>query len=185
MIRDPIKRTVSNYYYSRRMCLKKNRCTFIKNRTILNYTLDDCIETENEPFKCITLEYGVTSAIPFFCGQNHLCSSNENLSWAVEKAKSNIDKYYTVVGLTENIEQLLFILEKLLPNYFRNISLVYIKKRRPHINFSPRKWRKELKPNTHLILKDLLKFEYDLYNYIKKRFHEQYKQLQLINKIHE
>ena len=62
-------------------------------------TFDECIQRDYEA--CRTedhsqLQYG------FFCGSSKECQPLTKLS-VLQKAKSNVEKYYSVVGITSGI----------------------------------------------------------------------------------
>ena len=54
--------------------------------------------------------------VPYFCGQDPRCRQRN--SWAVTKAKENIEKYYAAVGLTEELPASLALFETLMPRFF-------------------------------------------------------------------
>ena len=45
--------------------------------------------------------------------------------WALETAKANIEKWYPVVGILEDLQMTLFVLEHKLPLYFKGASNIY------------------------------------------------------------
>ena len=45
--------------------------------------------------------------------------------WAVDKAKENIRKHYAFVGVLEDLEDSLQLMEILMPRYFQNAKVVY------------------------------------------------------------
>ena len=63
---------------------------------------------------------------PYFCGQDPECivvGSRE----ALAKAKRNIELWYPVVGILEDLKTTLMVLEKKLPKYFSGVSELYYK----------------------------------------------------------
>ena len=44
---------------------------------------------------------------------------------SLAQAKSNVEKYFLVVGLTDKIQEFFSALELLLPRYFRSLSQLY------------------------------------------------------------
>ncbi len=61
---------------------------------------------------------------PFFCGQSKECQILGS-DWALAKAKENIEKWYLVVGILEDFNGTLAILEDKLPRFFRNATTLY------------------------------------------------------------
>lgn len=45
--------------------------------------------------------------------------------WAVEKAKENIEKHYAFVGILEELDDSLQLMEILIPRYFNKAKSVY------------------------------------------------------------
>ncbi|CAF3678560.1 unnamed protein product [Rotaria sp. Silwood1] len=171
VVRDPLQLVISSYYFSRQTCIKERRCYL--NVAFLNETLDDCVERRSAN-ECISESQGVSPMLPFFCGNEIECEQNK--TFALIKAKENIDKYYTVVGIVEELYNFLFVLEHLLPRYFANIRLTYMSKgmsrtdnKRSNIveNKDPSEVNKRA-------LRAALANEYELYDFIKRRFHLQF-----------
>ena len=48
--------------------------------------------------------------------------------WALNKAISNVEKYYTVVGVLEMHQESLVVMEKLIPEFFDGIQEIYQKR---------------------------------------------------------
>ena len=61
---------------------------------------------------------------PYFCGQYDECSLVQS-KWALEKAKSNIEAFYPVVAVLEDLDNTFFVLENKLPKFFSGISKLY------------------------------------------------------------
>ena len=64
------------------------------------------------------------SQIMQFCGHDPVCRKFNNPE-ALQIAKENVDKYYKVVGITENINMTLKVAEHEMPEYFENAFHVY------------------------------------------------------------
>jgi dermatan/chondrotin sulfate uronyl 2-O-sulfotransferase UST len=103
----------------------------------------------------------------------------KNKTFALQKAKENIRNYYTVVGVVEELYNFLFVLERLLPRYFANIRLAYIVHGRRRVDNTRSKKFANKAPSeaTRVALRDALLEEYELYEFIKRRFHAQFQQV--------
>ena len=65
-----------------------------------------------------------TSQIAVFCGSKEKCSQFGSKE-ALKEAKRNVEKYYAVVGVTEEMETSMIVFEKFIPKYFRNALRFY------------------------------------------------------------
>ncbi|CAF3955255.1 unnamed protein product [Rotaria sp. Silwood1] len=174
IVRDPLELTVSSYYFSRQTCIEERRCYF--DVAFLNETLDDCLERRSSN-QCVSQSQGVSPMIPFFCGNEIKCKKNK--TFALNKAKENIVNYYTVVGIVEELYNFLFVLEHLMPRYFANIRLAYMSNGMRRIDNKRSNIVKNKDPSevNKRALRVALVNEYELYNFIKRRFHLQFKQV--------
>ena len=169
-VRDPLQQTISAYYYSRETCILEQRCYF--NTDFLNETLDLCVQRRPAE-QCIDASQGTSPMLPFFCGNEIECEQNK--TFALEKAIENIVKYYTVVGVVEELYNFFFVLEYSLPRYFTNVRLDYMSggmSKVENIRIRKTEWR-DPSAKTAAALRAVLVEEYALYSFIKKRFHRQ------------
>ncbi|CAF1066151.1 unnamed protein product [Adineta ricciae] len=173
LVRDPISRLTSEFHAAREQCRIKNRC-LVPEQTV-NDTLDTCV-SKWPPVKCLSAEFGVSQMVLFFCGLNRTNECQMNSTFALQQAKDNIEYYYTVVGVAEAFYKFLYVLEKLLPEYFQLARLLFMNTRSSDHLIDERDTNVPL-PNgkTRNILKLLLRDEYELYDYIRIRFYDQYR----------
>ena len=61
---------------------------------------------------------------PYFCGNKDECREHGSL-WALEQAIKNVDKFYPVVGLLENLNGTLALAEKKIPLFFAGAYEAY------------------------------------------------------------
>jgi len=118
IIREPLDRLVSYYYFLRygddlRKGLKRARQG---DKT----TFDSCVKRQGKD--CDTKQLWVQ--IPFLCGQSAECW-RLNSEWALQEAKKNILTRYTLVGVTEQMEDFIVVLESIVPSVFKGISAKY------------------------------------------------------------
>lgn len=181
-LRDPLNQLVSAYYYHRYICVMRSsnkRCQTYPP-SIFNLTLDDCIST-GDPKRCSTETYGASDYLSYFCGQSSICNSalaGYNGEAALALSKKNIEQHYIYIGLLEYIESSYEILERLLPDLFTGIVRIYHeKKNEPRITATPSDYQHPPSNKTLDILRQVLKDEYELYNFVRQRFFQQYYQL--------
>ena len=109
MIRHPVERFISHFNY------RHNGDQISESVEISNYTIDECIL--NNFKEC---EYIANYMIPFFCGQEKLCRKGTKESFEI--ARDNLVNEYAFIGITEHFEDVITILEKLVPSFFGGLS---------------------------------------------------------------
>ncbi|OON24041.1 heparan sulfate 2-O-sulfotransferase [Opisthorchis viverrini] len=115
MIRDPLERLVSHYYFLR--FGDDFRPNVIRKRmkhSDRQQTFDDCVV--NGGLDCQPKDLWVQ--VPFFCGHAAYCRIPGNPE-ALETAKRRVAEDYLLVGLTEEFDEFVTLLEKLLPRFFQ------------------------------------------------------------------
>uniref|UniRef100_A0A1A8MYF3 Heparan sulfate 2-O-sulfotransferase 1 n=1 Tax=Nothobranchius pienaari TaxID=704102 RepID=A0A1A8MYF3_9TELE len=118
VVRDPIERLVSYYYFLRfgddyRPGLRRRKQGDKK-------TFDECVSSGGSD--CAPEKLWLQ--IPFFCGHHSECW-NAGSRWALEQAKYNLVNEYLLVGVTEELEDFIMILEAALPRFFRGATELY------------------------------------------------------------
>ncbi|RMX60358.1 hypothetical protein pdam_00022813, partial [Pocillopora damicornis] len=88
-------------------------------------------------------------------------------------AKKNVMENYLVVGVTEQLEDFLFVLEKLLPEFFTGVLDTY---KTPDDNLNSRMTstrtanKRGPSPEVQEIMKKRMELEYEFYDFVKERF---------------
>ena len=147
MIRNPLDRLISYYYFVRTgdtlrgqtdrqlgrpgtsYWLKNFRSTYLnsklnpflmRNRNSIFYSDKDvsfskCVIDKVSPDCSL---YRMWLQIPFFCGQASPCWE-EGSNWALQQAKYNLLNEYFLVGLNEQMEKFIQLLDTQLPHIFK------------------------------------------------------------------
>eukprot|EP00057_Strongylocentrotus_purpuratus_P035024 XP_797456.3 PREDICTED: uronyl 2-sulfotransferase [Strongylocentrotus purpuratus] len=105
-----------------------------------------------------------------FCGFNPKCG--KDATWALEQAKSNIDKYYTFIGITEEYEASLRVLEHLMPDMYNGLTEFYlsrINKTNSLTTLSKTANKKPLSQELKNTATERYAVDYELYNFIYDR----------------
>ena len=106
----------------------------------------------------------------YFCGMHPTCRvvSRER----VEMAKRHIDEEYEFIGMAEEFERTILLLEWMLPNYFKGASAVWKGISKMHDNTKTIK-RDFLTVESKRKLRNyLMKDEYEVYYHAKKKFEQ-------------
>lgn len=83
------------------------------------YVLSRRIITHFFVYLCVCL-YFVLFSLTF----SSLCNREPGV-WALERAKQNVLENYLLVGILEELEDVLLLLERLLPHYFTGVLNIY------------------------------------------------------------
>jgi hypothetical protein len=177
-LRDPLKRTLSQFDHQRHVCtLMRGKRPCWLRPSFQNLTMNECVSTA-DPTQCLTQANGIHSPISFFCGQSPLCDdrfARPTSEAALSLAKSNIERYYSHIGLLEYIQSSLELLEYIQPSIFTGITNIYLRVFNSSRVYATRNKHRHITNNKTLaILRQLLKPEYELYNFVRKRFIDHY-----------
>ena len=181
IVRDPIERLASFYYYRRdnRYFIPrpfKDVFNSLKNDSVLarqKMSFDECVMKKD--IECHDWRF-IFQMIPFFCGQDSMCihPSEE----ALAQAKRNVQRHFAVVGYVENFQAFLEIVEQLFPLYFSNAVNVYknMSDTTDGIVHQTRH-KNTISPETKqtLLNREDIQLEYKFYKFVTERFNRQYK----------
>ncbi|KAK4875228.1 hypothetical protein RN001_011650 [Aquatica leii] len=151
LIRDPVEQIIS-------------RISNNKNGSL--ETLQTCITEKKLP--CIDGNVHDLS-ITYFCGQDPRCGLLNN-HWALKRAQFNVKKYYRVVGVLEELNTTVAVLELQLPYFFKNATTFYFNNLQQ--NFKEKQQRR-INADLQSYLKNALVTEYKFYHWIKNRLYDQ------------
>jgi len=188
IMRDPVDKFLSRYYYNRGgKAILYDKMVERNESLIIGVSKDEwkkkdivqCIFDEKDDECNLKPGSKADLAMPYFCGQQDECSVLQS-KWALETAKANIERWYPVVGILEDLQMTLFVLENELPLYFKGASHTYFRQlKEPHKNRG--KSRRSLPQNARQYLRKKLSYEYELYKFVKQRLKNQQKLLKLKN----
>ncbi|KAG5265793.1 hypothetical protein AALO_G00246440 [Alosa alosa] len=170
IIRDPINRFLSNYFFRRFGDWRGEENHLVRTPGMKDeeryLDINTCI-LENYP-ECSNPR--LFYIIPYFCGQHPQC--REPSEWALEKAKQNVLEHYLLVGVLEELEDVLLLLERLLPHFFFDVLNIYKSpeyKKLGNLTGTVRKHTPSLEALQ--VLYQRMEYEYIFYNFIRDLFH--------------
>lgn len=188
LVRDPVERVISWYYYVRApWYFVERKRAFpdlpLPNPNWLRKDFETCVRT-NDP-ECRYIQGAKKDGFGdhrrqtmFFCGHTDDCTGF-NTEIAMRKAKENVEKHYAVVGLLEDLNKTLTVLEHYVPRFFKGALDTYYKE---HKTFSKIN-RNTYKPSVPEEVKDIVRAnftrELEFYDFCKQRLHKQYLALNL------
>ena len=88
--------------------------------SVIKRDLNECL-TLDEPNCTLDPNYLTEFQYTFFCGSAQECRTIGNRD-GLQKAKFNAEKYYSVIGVLEELELSMKVMESYLPYYFQNIT---------------------------------------------------------------
>ncbi|CAH1776748.1 unnamed protein product [Owenia fusiformis] len=179
IVRDPVERWISLFYSKRASRFHIDRLKLTHKE--INQTIEGCLQIwisltgcsgrsvkatadclKSKPYKGCREEQ-VISMYPIWFSGRYINSSQVS----VKKAKTNIEKYYTLIGLTEYFDETLKAMETILPGFTNELSNTYKMVDNAQVG------RNKVKPSNEsfALLRELLSDDYKLYGFIRQRFH--------------
>ncbi|KAK4313053.1 hypothetical protein Pmani_015574 [Petrolisthes manimaculis] len=177
LIRDPVEKMASRFYYAR-VTPPPGAATpsgYHPPPQPPYTTLEECVNNQGSQCTYITgQQYDLT--IPYFCGHQQFCRELNSES-ALRQAQHNVEAWYAVVGVLEDINSTLTVLHHKLPQFFYGVTDIYYNELlAPHHN---KNWnRPKTTPQVEEVLKRNLTLEYEFYNFIRQRLNLQYQHIQ-------
>ncbi|XP_057199203.1 uronyl 2-sulfotransferase [Triplophysa rosa] len=170
IIRDPMDRFLSNYFFRRFGDWRGEENHVVRTPGMKDderyLDINTCI-LENYP-ECSNPK--LFYIIPYFCGQHPRC--REPSVWALETAKQNVLEHYLLVGLLEELEDVLLLLERLLPHFFTDVLNIYTSPEYRKLGNQTVTVHKQTPSLEALrVLYQRMEYEYKFFNFIKHQFH--------------
>ncbi|XP_029938715.1 heparan sulfate 2-O-sulfotransferase 1 isoform X1 [Salarias fasciatus] len=163
VVRDPIERLVSYYYFLRSG--DDYRRGLRRRKQGDKQTFDECVSSGGPDCKPEKL----WMQIPFFCGHVSECW-NVGSRWALEQAKYNLMNQYLLVGVTEELEDFVMILEAALPRFFKGATELYRTGNKSHLRKTNDKKPLTKETMEKLRQSDVWKLENEFYEFVLKYF---------------
>ncbi|XP_075410523.1 uronyl 2-sulfotransferase [Tenrec ecaudatus] len=170
IIRDPVNRFLSNYFFRRFGDWRGEQNHMIRTPSMRQeeryLDISECI-LENYP-ECSNPR--LFYIIPYFCGQHPRC--REPGEWALERAKVNVNENFLLVGILEELEDVLLLLERFLPHYFKGVLSIYKNPEHRKLgNLTVTVKKTVPSPEAVQILYQRMRYEYEFYHYVREQFH--------------
>ncbi|XP_026675255.1 heparan sulfate 2-O-sulfotransferase pipe isoform X2 [Ceratina calcarata] len=186
VVRDPVERVISWYYYVRAPWYYVERKQIFPDLPLpdpnwLKKDFESCVLKGDR--ECRYLEGEIHEGIGdhrrqtlFFCGHSEKCTPFNTVG-ALERAKMAVEKDYAVVGVLEDLNTTLTVLENYIPEFFRGATEVYY----DESNAFTRINRNLFKPSVSEEVKDLVRSnftrEIEFYQFCRQRLYKQSKAL--------
>ncbi|XP_030749674.1 heparin sulfate O-sulfotransferase [Sitophilus oryzae] len=168
ILRKPLDRFISYYYFVRYG--DNFRPNLVRRKAGNKMTFDECVEKslpECDP-SSIWLQ------IPYFCGHAANCWKPGN-KWALSEAKNNLVNNYFLVGVTEELEDFIAVLELSLPRLFQGAMDYFTQSNKSHLRQTVQKILpseetiKKIKASTVWQMEnEFYEFALDNFHYVKR-----------------
>ncbi|XP_022229300.2 heparan sulfate 2-O-sulfotransferase pipe-like [Drosophila obscura] len=181
LVRHPIQKVISSYYYLRHPkivahTMRRRRNKKIPDKEYFDMTFNDCVRQRIAPHCVFDAHNRFNGDWRRFnlhlCGNAAICKQL-NSEETMQMAKRNVEREYAVVGTWEQTNITLAVLEAYIPRYFAGAAKIYYSQTKTFkINSTPHD--NNLDEDVERYLKDSLKFELELYQFIMQRLYMQY-----------
>lgn len=168
IVRDPLQRFLSQFSFHNsgdNLTAPQEDRDWVRDKKT---ALDECVEQERQICSGRWLGRAIHSR---FCGTGVICyqTCRKNL----KQGKRNLLQKYHVVGMLEEFEDFLLVLERLVPSLFTGILDLY---RQPSTKefLAKVKTAEKVSPSedTQVKLKEYLQKDYEFYNAVKSKFYK-------------
>ncbi|ODM97953.1 Heparan sulfate 2-O-sulfotransferase pipe [Orchesella cincta] len=183
IVRDPIERVISWFYYIRAPWYIIERKQVFPELPLphpmwLKKDFESCVLNGDRECMFIPGEYhdGVGDhrrQTMFFCGHDEKCVEF-NGEWAMQKAKRNVEKHYAVVGVLEEMDITLKVLENYIPRFFAGASHVYHDNLSSMVKINKNMYKPPVSEQVKNILRQNFTNEIEFYEFCKQRLHMQH-----------
>lgn len=180
VVRDPTDWFVSQYYFRRYGWARdaKERGTFQGTEEDKQRTVDECIKAKSS--ECVSPSY---KYVQYICGNHPSCRTNDVTEDMKEKAttmaKIQAMRTFFVIGILEQFEDTLKVFETILPSYYSGVLDIWqsdtLQSKR---NSTKTRNRRDLSfEGRKFMMEGPLKWETDLYIFIRAMFNEKMRRL--------
>uniref|UniRef100_A0A8D9B2P0 Heparan sulfate 2-O-sulfotransferase pipe n=1 Tax=Cacopsylla melanoneura TaxID=428564 RepID=A0A8D9B2P0_9HEMI len=182
LVRDPVERVISWYYYVRAPWYYVERKQAFPDLPLpdpawLKKDFESCVLRGDR--ECSYLSGETREGIGdhrrqslFFCGHDESCLPFNTVG-ALEKAKMAVEKHYAVVGVLEDLNTTMTVMENYIPRFFAHASQIYhedmVQYRKINHNIFKPPVREEIKQ----IVRQNFTREIEFYQFCRQRLHRQ------------
>ncbi|XP_076050967.1 heparan sulfate 2-O-sulfotransferase pipe [Oratosquilla oratoria] len=185
MVRDPVERVISWYYYVRAPWYFVERKQAFPELPLpssqwLRKDYETCVLTGDR--ECQYLERDerpdFAQLTEFFCGQEKKCTGF-NTEYAMQKAKENVERHYSVVGVLEDINKTLTVLDHYVPRFFKGAKDLYWNEVQKFSKVNKNIYKPPVSEKIKDIVRKNFTREIEFYEFCRQRLHMQYAALRL------
>ena len=111
--------------------------------------------------------------LTYFCGSAISCQKAGHPE-ALQRAKYNVESYYSVVGIMQDLKRTVELFQSYLPLFFENVMEIFDEKLKLNVNKYP-----GINNETYELLMNLpqIQGEFEFYDFVIQRFEDQYRKI--------
>lgn len=188
MVRDPVERVISWYYYIRApWYFVERKRVFpelpLPNPNWLKKDYETCVRTRDPECRYLPGDrrdgFGDhRRQTMFFCGHDESCVGF-NTEVAMRKAMENVEKHYAVVGVLEDLNKTLTVLEHYIPRFFKGAKDVYYNQIQKFSKINRNIYKPPVSEEVKMTVRQNFTREIEFFEFCKQRLHKQYLALNL------
>lgn len=188
MVRDPVERVIAWYYYIRAPWYYVERKRAFPELPLpesswLKKDYETCVKSHDPECRYIPGDrrdgFGDhRRQTMFFCGHSEDCVGF-NTDIALRKAKENVEKHYAVVGVLEEMNKTLTVLEHYVPRFFKGANDVYYNQIQKFSKINRNIYKPPVSEETKVLVRQNFTKEIEFFEFCKQRLHKQYMALKL------
>ncbi|TDG44021.1 hypothetical protein AWZ03_009570 [Drosophila navojoa] len=183
VVRDPVERVISWFYYVRApWYFVERKAAFpdlpLPHPAWLKKDFETCVLSGDQ--EC-TYTQGVTvegigdhrRQSLFFCGHDYECTPFNTVG-ALERAKFAVEQQYAVVGVLEDFNTTLSVLEKYVPRFFEGVRDIYATSAEYLTKINKNNFKPPVSEHVKDIVRRNFTNEIEFYQFCRQRLHKQY-----------
>ncbi|XP_039230706.1 heparan sulfate 2-O-sulfotransferase pipe-like [Drosophila teissieri] len=183
VVRDPVERVISWFYYVRApWYFVERKAAFpdlpLPHPAWLKKDFETCVLNGDQ--EC-TYTQGVTvegigdhrRQSLFFCGHDYECTPFNTVG-ALERAKFAVEQQYAVVGVLEDLNTTLSVLEKYVPRFFEGVRDIYATSAEYLTKINKNNFKPPVSEHVKDIVRRNFTNEIEFYQFCRQRLHKQY-----------
>lgn len=182
IVRDPVERVISWYYYIRAPWYYVERKLAFPDMPLpdpkwLKKDFETCVLSNDRECKYLSGETreGIGDhrrQSMFFCGHAEECTPF-NTDGALQRAKLAVEKHYAVVGVLEDLNTTLTVLENYVPKFFKGASEIYWDEISKYNTINRNTFKPQVDEKVKEIVRKNFTKEIEFYEFCKQRLHKQ------------
>eukprot|EP00736_Rhodelphis_marinus_P001743 Rmarinus@m.10069 len=170
IVREPMARLLSSYDYYRWGPRPHNFSLIYQSWPGANITFEECVRAYQEGQPAVYRDcMGWNSQMRYFCGSHVSCWDGSRAG--LERAKANVEKYYVFVGVIEESNTSFWLMEQIMPKWFKGALATSLSIDKQRVNYDKRSGEPSEEIMAFVRSQNVLELEF--YDWLVERLHRQ------------